>query len=74
MPFAKGVSAKSNRFDLDGNEATIDFPKMIKIVKASNFSGYIGIEWGGGRSPSMPAKEGILATKRLLQKLLPGLK
>src|SRR4029079_781398 len=32
MPYAKGVSAKSYGFDAKGNETTIDYPRMVKIV------------------------------------------
>ena len=38
MPFAKGVSAKSNVFDAEGNEANMDYLRIMKIVKASGFS------------------------------------
>ncbi len=33
MPYAKGVSAKSNEFDEEGNEINTDYYKMIQIVK-----------------------------------------
>lgn len=33
MPYAKGVSAKSYDFDAQGNETTIDYRKMLKIVR-----------------------------------------
>ena len=36
MPFAKAVSAKSHVFDKDGNEAEIDYRKMVKIVLEGN--------------------------------------
>jgi len=63
MPFAKGVSAKSNAFDEDGNETRTDFVKMLKIVKEAGYSGYVGIEYEG------PIEyEGIAATKKLLEK------
>ena len=65
MPFAKAVSAKSNEFDKGGNEVRTDFAKMMKIVRAANYTGYVGIEWEGG-SPS--EHEGILLTKRILER------
>lgn len=64
MPFAKGVSAKAYDFDSDGLETTIDYEKMLKIVKKSGYRGYIGIEYEGG---NLSEEEGILYTKRLLQ-------
>lgn len=66
MPWAKGVSAKSFDFDDEGNETTIDFHRMLTIVKESGFTGFIGVEYEGG---AMPPEEGILATKKLLEKL-----
>ncbi|CAN5312328.1 sugar phosphate isomerase/epimerase [soil metagenome] len=64
LPFAKGVSAKSYTFDKDGREETIDYSKMIRIVKNSGFSGYIGIEYEG--SP-LSESDGVKATKALLE-------
>lgn len=63
MPYAKGVSAKSYRFDEQGNETTIDFERMIRIIKDSGFSGHIGIEYEGSQ---VSEYDGIKATKRLL--------
>ncbi len=67
MPFAKAVSAKSHDFDSDGNETKTDYKKMLEIVvKKHNYHGYCGIEYEGSR---LPEKEGILATKKLLEKV-----
>ncbi len=66
MPYAKGVSAKSYEFDANGDETKIDFYKMMDIVKASDFEGFIGIEFEGEATPA----EGIAATKALVLKAL----
>ncbi|MDX1963452.1 MAG: sugar phosphate isomerase/epimerase family protein [Pirellulales bacterium] len=66
MPFAKGVSAKSYDFNEAGDETTIDYRKMLKIVLDAGYKGYIGIEYEGGR---LSEADGILATKKLLDKL-----
>ncbi|MFP9100179.1 sugar phosphate isomerase/epimerase family protein [Flavobacterium sp. RHBU_24] len=66
MPFAKGVSAKSYNFDAEGNETTIDYLKMLGIVKASGYTGHIGIEYEGQR---LGEEEGILKTRELLLKV-----
>ena len=66
MPFAKAVSAKSHDFDEQGNETRTDYAKMMKIVLDAGYDGHIGIEYEGGR---LPEKEGILATKALLQRV-----
>jgi sugar phosphate isomerase/epimerase len=65
MPFAKGVSAKSHRFDASGNCLETDYYKMLSIVKASGYTGYIGIEYADG---DISEDDGIRATKALLEK------
>lgn len=63
MPFAKGVSAKSYDFDKEGNETSIDYMKMLQIVKDAGYSGFIGVEYEGDR---LSEEEGVIATKKLL--------
>ena len=65
MPFAKGVSAKSHDFNDQGNETSTDYRKMIQIIRNAGYTGHIGIEYEGNR---LSEKEGIIATKRLLEK------
>ncbi len=65
MPFAQGVSAKTNGFDENGNEINTDFDKMMGIVKNAGFTGYVGIEYEGNE---MSEVEGIKATKALLER------
>jgi L-ribulose-5-phosphate 3-epimerase len=64
MPFAKGVSAKSYGFDAAGNETTIDYRRILKIVLDAGYRGYIGVEWEGEKPDE---KEGVLLTKKLLE-------
>ena len=65
MPYAKGVSAKTYDFDDQGNETSMDFKKILTIVKQAHYHGYIGIEYEGSR---LSEEEGIRATKELLIK------
>ena len=65
MPYAKGVSAKAYDFDSLGHETTIDYAKMMNIIKDSGFKGFIGVEYEGN---NLGEEEGILATKALLLK------
>jgi L-ribulose-5-phosphate 3-epimerase len=65
MPWAKGISAKSNSFDEEGNELNIDYYKMLQIIKDAGYTGYIGIEYEGSQ---LSEYEGIMATKKLLEK------
>ena len=62
MPFAKGVSAKSYDFE-SGNETSIDYTKMLGIVKQAGYIVYIGVEYEGSR---LSEEQGIIATKKLL--------
>ncbi len=66
MPYAKGVSAKSLTFDLQGNETRSNYYQLMKIVKDSGYRGWVGIEYEGSE---LPEKEGIIATKKLLEKV-----
>lgn len=66
MPKAFAVSAKSNDFDENGDEKTIDYMKMLKIVKSFGYTGYIGVEYEGERLSEV---EGIKATRDLLIKV-----
>ena len=66
MPFAKGVSAKSHEFDDAGNEVRTDYERMLRLVVGAGYHGYVGIEYEG---TSLPEAEGILATKKLLDRI-----
>ena len=67
LPYAKGVSAKTYDFDNNGEQPMMDYKKLISIVKASGFKGYIGIEFEGN---TQAEDEGIRKTKQLLEKYL----
>lgn len=66
MPFAKGVSAKSYAFDASGNETTIDYVRMMRIVRDAGYRGHVGIEFEGR---DMQEPDGIRATKALLERV-----
>jgi sugar phosphate isomerase/epimerase len=67
MPFAKGVSAKSHDFNDKGDETHTDYDKMMQIVvNKHGYRGYVGIEYEGSK---LPENEGIVATKKLLERV-----
>ena len=66
MPYAKGVSAKTNVFDAEGNEANMDYYRLMKIVDDAGYKGFVGIEFEGSE---LSEKEGVIATKKLLEKV-----
>jgi L-ribulose-5-phosphate 3-epimerase len=67
MAYAKGVSGKSWDFDAEGNETKMDYYRLMKIVKDSGYKGWIEIEYEGTR---LSEPEGIMATKKLLDKII----
>ena len=56
MPYAKAVSAKSHKFDSDGNEINTDYYKMMKIVLDASYNSHVGIEYEG---TAHSEKEGV---------------
>ena len=64
MPFAKAVSAKSHEFDEKGDEVRTDYRRMMNIVLAAGYHGYVGIEYEGSQ---VDAYTGIKKTKQLLE-------
>ena len=69
LPYAKGVSAKTHDFDAQGNETHTDYKKMLDLVIASKYRGFIGIEYEGN---TLGEPEGIKASKALLERHLQG--
>ena len=66
MPLAKAVSGKSYDFNEAGDETTIDFYRMMKIVLDAGYHGYVDVEYEGSR---LSEDDGIIATKKLLEKI-----
>jgi len=65
MPKAFGVSAKAYDFDANGNETILNYKKLLSIVKKAGYNGFIGVEYEGDR---LSEEEGIIATRKLIQK------
>ncbi|WP_299669526.1 sugar phosphate isomerase/epimerase [uncultured Polaribacter sp.] len=63
LPHAKAVSAKAYDFDAHGNETTIDFYKVMKMVKESGYNGFVGVEYEG---KTLSEEKGIQFTRDLL--------
>ena len=71
MAAAKAVSAKSYDFDENGNETTIEYIKMLQIVKDAGYTGFVGVEYEGSR---LDETAGTKATKDLLLKVAKEIK
>ncbi len=65
MPYARSVSAKSHAFDAAGQETQTDFARMLGIVRAAGYGGWIGVEYEGDAIGELA---GTLATRELLLK------
>ncbi|APZ94577.1 sugar phosphate isomerase/epimerase family protein [Fuerstiella marisgermanici] len=73
MPYAKAVSAKTYDFEESRPFVTIDsrwqketdYKKMMKIVADSGYTGWVGIEYEGGKLDEFA---GIKASKKLLER------
>jgi hydroxypyruvate isomerase len=63
LPYAKAVSAKSYNFNEEGEDTKIDYYRLMKLVKESDYNGYIGIEYEGTEKSE---HEGILLTQELM--------
>lgn len=66
LPYAKAVSAKSYDFDSNGNETTIDYHRVMKMVKKVGYKGFVGVEFEGD---NVTEDEGIKLTRDLLIKV-----
>ncbi|WP_321478134.1 sugar phosphate isomerase/epimerase family protein [uncultured Paludibaculum sp.] len=64
MTYAKGASFKCHFDGAGGTEDLYDIPKMLKIVEASKYSGYIGIEFEGSKLDEL---EGIKLGRKALR-------
>lgn len=65
LPYAQAVSIKSKAFLPDGEEKTIDYPRIIPKIKASGYHGFLGVEYEG--TDFTPVK-GALKTRALVEK------
>ncbi len=66
MPYAKAISAKSHDFDERGEETTIDYRRMMRIVIGAGFRSWIGVEYEGNR---LSEPDGVRKTKALLERI-----
>lgn len=64
MSAAKGVCATAHAFNGDGNEAKIDYNRMLKVVQDAGYRGYISLEYLG---EDLDEFDGVRATKNLLE-------
>ncbi len=59
MPFARWVSAKCYAFDNTGYELSMDYPRILDIILASDYRGYISVEYEGAGDPLDGVRQGV---------------
>ncbi|MFI4860574.1 MAG: sugar phosphate isomerase/epimerase family protein [Phycisphaerales bacterium JB063] len=64
MRYAKACSAKSWNFTQDGKHEAFDYRRIMRIVLASGYRGYVGVEYEGSSHGKV---EGVRLTQRLLE-------
>lgn len=69
MPFTRVVSAKAFDFDDAGNETTIDFARMLDIIRGFALEGAVSAEYEGSR---LEEPDGARFTVALLRRLATG--
>lgn len=69
MPWARAVSAKAHDFDAAGNETSTDYERMLRVVAAGGYTGYLGVEYEGDR---LSEEAGVRATIDLIRRVSPA--
>ncbi len=67
LPTAKSVSVKAFDFDEEGWPKKTDFRKMFALIHEAGYDGYLAVEFEGH---TIDAREGIMKTKALAEKLM----
>jgi L-ribulose-5-phosphate 3-epimerase len=66
MPSARSVCAKSYDFDDRGDERSINYPQMLKVVIDAGYRGHVAIEYEGTR---LSEQAGLARAKQLLDRV-----
>jgi len=68
IPYALHTHLLVNEFDKEGYPTNLDLKRLIKIYKASNYQGYISIEYFGDKDPYQATKKASEILNRILEK------
>ena len=66
LPHTITVSCKMHSFDKAGNQPDFDYPRLMGMIKKSDYKGILAIEWEGVLEPIL----GVKASKELIEKSL----
>ena len=67
LPHTITVSCKMHSFDKEGNQPDFDYPRLMKMIKQSDYKGILAIEWEGSALKPIP---GVIASRKLIEKSL----
>ncbi len=65
LPLANWMSAKTYAFDQTGYEISINYPRIVRLMRDSGYSGYMAVEYEGAGEP----EEGVRQSVAMLRKL-----
>lgn len=65
MPLANWVSAKFYAFDSTGYEISMNYPRIMEIILASGYKGFVSVEYEGAGDPL----EGVRESVEMLRKM-----
>ncbi|GAB4112312.1 MAG: hypothetical protein Kow00103_01350 [Candidatus Caldatribacteriota bacterium] len=66
LPWAVHIHAKTYDFDKNGNESTIDYYKVLDIIKKYNFNGCISIEYEGDKDELWGVEKSISLIRKIM--------
>ena len=69
MPYAKAVSAKCFNFNNDGSHKEFDYMRMMRIVLAHGYRGYVGVEYEGKQDKTEGVRKGMELLKKCREAL-----
>ena len=71
LPHTQTISCKMHSFDNEGNQPDFDYPRLMKMIANSEYSGYLAIEWEGS---ALDPVKGVKASQALISRSLATLK
>lgn len=66
-PLAVHVHAKTYNFDKEGNETSIDYERVIEILRESGYEGFLSIEYEGAGDETQGVRKSLKLLKRFLK-------
>jgi sugar phosphate isomerase/epimerase len=66
VPYAAHAHAKSFHFDDQGEETTLDYSRMMSILRASGFHGYLSVEFEGDGDEAIGVQKSLALIRRYI--------